>query len=255
VDEILSDLLEALRGGQKETVGGQLVDETRCAARVVMDEDLGVFVEDVLGSVDGLELEVDVEEGFLVGEVSKMDFHGDAMEKVEQLWTSDGLEEMVLSCKDDLEDRCIVEGRRDEKSEIGEAIRIDQVSFIDEEQDGLLTEPGSFEDAQEEALLASCWGLFAECGEDGLEKRGAFEIGEVDVDGEELSGIEVPGKDPQERSLAQARGRREEGKGALMGEVIEFGQGLDEALILEEMIQGRVLGEGMACHLEVVGEH
>ena len=55
MDEVLGDLLDALRGSQKEAVGGELVDETRGAAGVVVDEDLGILVEDVLGSVDGLD--------------------------------------------------------------------------------------------------------------------------------------------------------------------------------------------------------
>ena len=32
VNEVFCDLLDALRGGQKEAVGGELVDETRGAA-------------------------------------------------------------------------------------------------------------------------------------------------------------------------------------------------------------------------------
>ena len=74
MDEVLSDFLDALRGGQKETVGSELVDEPRSAAGVVMDEDLGVVVEEIFGSVDSVELEVDVEDGLFIGEVSEMDF-------------------------------------------------------------------------------------------------------------------------------------------------------------------------------------
>ena len=69
MDEVFRDLLEALGCSEKQSVGGELVDEPGGAARVVVDEALGVVVKDVLGGLDGLELEVDVEEGFFIGEM------------------------------------------------------------------------------------------------------------------------------------------------------------------------------------------
>jgi hypothetical protein len=177
------------------------------------------------------------------------------MKQIEQLRAFDVMKERVLSREDDLERGRVIEGGRDQQPEIGEAIRVDEMGFVEQEQEGLLTESGSFEDAEEEALFASGRSLLTEGGEKDLEKRGALEIGEVDVDREELGGIELPGEEPQERGFAQACGRGDESEGPLVGEVVEFGQGVGETLVLEEMIQGRVFGEGMAVHVEVVSKH
>jgi len=171
----------------------------------------------------------------------EVNLHGDTMKKIEELRAFDGLEEMVLSCKDDLEDRFIVKGRRDEKSKIGEAVRANEMAFVNEEEDSLFAKPGPFNDAQEEALFASSRDILAEGGEDDLEKRRPFEIRHVYIDRHELSGIELLGKEPQERSLAQACGGGDKGERSFLGEVVKLGQGLGKSLVLEEMIEGRVL--------------
>ena len=96
-----------------------------------MDEDLGILIENVLGSLDRFELEVDVEDSLFVGEVSEMNFHGDTMKKIKELRAPDGLKKMVLSCEDDFKVWFVIEGGRDEEPEISETVRTEQMGLID----------------------------------------------------------------------------------------------------------------------------
>ena len=66
---------------------------------------------------------------------------------------------------------------------------------------------------------------------------------------------EVLEEEPEEGGFSDAGLSDEEGKGALLREVVESGQGLGDAVVLEDPFHGRVFLEGMVVHFEMTEEH
>ena len=101
INEVLIDELEVPGGGVDEAGGGDGVDEPRDAARVVVDEGLGVGVEEGGVGADVLEPEVDVEASLLARERPEAASDTDAVKQIKMGGPLEVLGEEVLAREED----------------------------------------------------------------------------------------------------------------------------------------------------------
>jgi hypothetical protein len=226
MDEVFRDGLKAGGSGDKEAIGSDAIDEPEDASGVVMDEDLGVFVEEVFMGIDGLEPGVDVAEGFILRHSSDVVSDADPVEEVEVGGSLEGVEEGVLAGEEDLDRGPVFEDRGDEEPQVSETVRGDEVGVVDEEDEGLLGVLGPIEDLEEQALLASGRGIFAEGGEHELEQGGCPEVGDVDIDREELGWAEATLEEPEDGGFSEACGPGEQSDFAVLREELKTSEGL-----------------------------
>jgi hypothetical protein len=255
VNEVLINELEVPGSGVNEASGGDGVDESWDPARVVMDETLGVRVEEGGVAPDVLESEVDVEAGLIARERPEAAADGDAVQQIKMGGPFEVLGEEVLAGEEDLDLWSVVEAGGDEEPEIGEGVGSEELALVDDEQGDGIEAVSVIEDAKEEAILASAWRVLAQGGEQDLEQGEGSEVGEMDVDGMEASDVEGVDEELQEGTFADASGSGEESEETVVEEVVQTGEGLTEAVILEKVLDWDVLAERVVVHLEVLCEH
>ena len=255
VDEVLGDGLEVLSGGVDEAGSGERIDLSGDAAGELMDDGFGLRDEEVGRGSDLLESEVDIGGGLSRGERLDVEEDGDSVKEVAKVREMQIVREAVLAGEDDFDFGGGVERGGDQEAKVNEGIRGDEVSLVDEEKRGLLGGVGVVEDAKEEAFFAPGRSIFAEGREDDLEQRGGSEVGQMDVDGMEASEIEALKEQPEQAGLAHACDAHDGGDKAVLGEVVEPGQGLGHPLVGQKMLDRRMFTEGMSGHLEVLDEH
>jgi hypothetical protein len=66
---------------------------------------------------------------------------------------------------------------------------------------------------------------------------------------------EIFNEEPEQGGFADAGLADHEGKGAVPGEILESGQGLGDAVVVEYPLYGRGFLKGMAAHFEMIEEH
>jgi len=162
-----------------------------------VDEGFGIVVEEVRVGIDSLESEVDIGPGLVAGEGLKVGSDADALGEIEEVRDSEVLIEGVLAGEEDLDFGDFIEGRGDEESQVGEAIQRDEVGLVDDDKGGLIVSFGMVEDVKEETVLAPGWGVLAEGREDEFEEALGSDLSDMDVDWEELGGIEAVDEEPE----------------------------------------------------------
>jgi hypothetical protein len=129
------------------------------------------------------------------------------------------------------------------------------VGLIEDDEGGLVASFGMLKDLEEETFFSPGGVDLAEGGEDEFEKALGSDLGDVDVDGEELRRVETMDEEPEGRRLAHAGGPGEEGHRAEVGEELEPGEGLRDALVSEQMLCRSGFCEGLMGQMEVLSEH
>ena len=199
----LVDAGRVLDGGLQQASGGQIVDQSRHPAGVVVDQVLDRGLEERLRPARGPQLEVEIGGRLRLGERMQMVADGDPVQHVAV--SAEQFQQRRLAGQDQFQGRLVVEGRTNQQAEIGEGLGLEQVGLIQQDQQRPLGLAGMVADLAQELVFAP-EGRLPQVPDQQPQQVVAGELGQVHVAGLDTGPAEFVPEAFQEGRFAHAAG-------------------------------------------------
>ena len=241
-------------GGLKQAGRGQVVDLAGHAVGEVVDGRLHRVVEQFRVAAGLGELEVDVPAGLLAGQRPQLVADRDAIDQVGVLRPPQDRPERFLADQEQFQRRPHVQGGTDQQPQVGQGVAVQQMGFVEDQQQGALGPRGPFQDLFVNAFFAAAWRL-AQLRDDQLQQARRGQVGEVAVEGLAVLRQQAVEEAFQEGGFADAAGAGDQPQLAALDQVFQPRQTFVHALVLPQGGDRSVFGKGLALQLEVFQIH
>lgn len=219
-----------------------------------MDHVLGRLVEHLRATSRLRHLEVDVARRLVFAERTKLVPHGYAVEQIGMSRASQRGPQRVLADQQDLQRRPDVQGGADQQPQVRERGRVEQVRFVEHQEQRSLGAYRSFQDLLVDAVLATSRDV-AQLGDDELEHSRRGEMAQMAVDRLAMLCRQTVQELLEQRGFAHARGARHQSQDAVRDQVFQASEPFGHAAVLPQRGHGGVFRKRLACKLEVFKVH
>ena len=199
-------------------------------------------------------LEVDVAASLLAGQWSQLVADRDAIEQVGVLRPPQNGAERFLADQQKFQRRPHVQRGTDQQPQVGQGVAVQQVGFVEDQQQGALGPRGPFQDLFVNAFFAAARRL-PQLGDDQLQQARRRQVGEVAVEGLAVLRQQAVQEAFQERGFTHAAGAGDQPQLAGLDQVFQPCQTFVHALVLPQGGDRSVFGKGLAFQLQVFEIH